>query len=64
MIDISILDFIDPPSSAILDSAAHFLGMDIGATGDKTAIADIAELPDGTLFVSDIAMLHKASYEH
>lgn len=38
--------------------------MDIGSTSDKTAIADIVELPDNTLLVADIAMLHKASYEH
>ena len=38
--------------------------MDIGSTSDKTAIADIVELPDHTLLVSDIVLLHKASYEH
>lgn len=61
MIDVSLLEFDDVPENA--DSLPHWLGMDVGSTSDRTAIVDLIELPDRTLFVKDITMLNKAAYE-
>ena len=61
MIDVNLLEFMDVPAGA--DSLPHWMGMDVGSTSDRTAIADVVELPDKTLLVKDITMMHKASYE-
>lgn len=59
MIDTSILEFVDVPEGL----QHYWLGMDIGSTSDRTAIADLAELPDKSLLITDLTLLHKADYE-
>ena len=61
MIDDSLLEFDDVPENA--DSLPHWLGVDVGSVSDRTAIVDLIELPNRTLFVKDITMLNKATYE-
>lgn len=60
MIDTDLLEFADPE---VKDSFPHWLGFDVGSTSDRSALVDLVELPDRTLFVRDVAVLHKASYE-
>lgn len=62
LVDISLLDFIDPPEQ--LDGRPTWLGFDVGSTSDRSALVDLVELTDGTLFVREATMMHKASYEH
>lgn len=59
LIDTRVLDFIEADQKPI----AKWMGMDVGSTSDRTAVVTLAELPDHTFFVEDVAMLHKASYE-
>lgn len=59
-LDTSLLEFAPEPRSAV---RACFMGMDVGATGDRTAIADVAELDDGSFFVRDVTVLNKADYQ-
>lgn len=40
------------------------MGFDVGGSGDKSAIATALELEDGTFFIEDIAIMHKAEYTH
>lgn len=58
-IDTTLLEFSEEPRAKVV---ASFMGADIGSTGDRTAIADIAELEDGSYFVRDVTVLHKAEY--
>lgn len=60
-IDLSFLEYSEEPKAA---KRAKFMGFDIGGSGDRSAIATVAELADGTFFVEDIAMMHKAEYAH
>ena len=60
-IDLQLLEFSEEPKTA---KRAKFMGFDVGSSGDKSAIATVAELADGTFFVEDIAMMHKAEYAH
>ena len=60
-IDLQLLEFSEEPKAA---KRAKFMGFDVGGNGDKSAIATVAELVDGTFFVEDIAMMHKAEYAH
>lgn len=62
LVDTSLLDFIDPPEQ--LDGRPTWLGFDVASSSDKSALVDLVELSDGTLFVRDATMMHKASYEH
>ena len=62
LVDISLLDFIDPPEQ--LDGRPTWLGLDVGSTSDRSALVNLVELEDGTLFVREATMMHKASYEH
>lgn len=59
MLDLDLLEFADPPE----DTAAHFVGVDIGATNDRTAIVDIIQRKNNHFFVNDIVMLHKSDYQ-
>lgn len=61
MIDESLLVFREAETK---DTMPHWCGMDIGAQSDRTAIVDIVELPDRSIYVEDIVVMHKASYEH
>lgn len=61
MIDESLLVFREAETK---DTMPHWCGMDIGAQSDRTAIVDIVELPDKSIYVEDITVMHKASYEH
>lgn len=61
LIDTSLLEFIDPPDN--IEALPHWMGMDVGSTSDRTAIVDLVQLPDDTLFVADATIMHKASYE-
>lgn len=61
MIDESLLVFREAETK---DTMPHWCGMDIGAQSDRTAIVDIVELPDRSIYVEDITVMHKASYEH
>ena len=58
LIDTSLLDFEDRTEKPI----ARWLGMDVGSKSDRTAIVTLAELPDHTFYVEDIAILNKVSY--
>ncbi|MBR3335529.1 MAG: hypothetical protein IKG26_00735 [Bacillus sp. (in: Bacteria)] len=44
------------------DVKTAYLGIDVGSTGDRTAIATILE-HNGTFWLDDICILHKKSYE-
>lgn len=57
-IDTSYLDFVD----SIPTSKQIWLGMDIGSTSDRTAIAEII-LDKGIYYVKDITLLNKAEYQ-
>lgn len=59
LVDTSLLEFCEP-SGAV---TARWMGMDVGSTSDRTAVVTIAELADKTLYVEDVVVLHKASYE-
>lgn len=61
LIDTSLLEFDDPPEN--IDGLPHWMGMDVGSTSDRTAIVDLVQLPDETLFVKDATIMNKASYE-
>lgn len=58
LIDPALLDFNDPDKKPV----ARWCGMDIGSRSDRTAIVTLAQLPDLTYFVEDVAILNKASY--
>ena len=59
MIDLRLLDWYDElPEGA----KTTYLGMDVGSTSDRTALVTLRELLD-TLYVDDIVVMHKASYE-
>ena len=58
LIDTGILDFEDRPEKPV----ARWMGMDVGSRSDRTAIVTLAELPDHTLYVEDVAILNKATY--
>lgn len=58
-LDLDALRFYDElPKGA----STWYLGMDVGSTSDRTAIASVADV-NGTLCLDDVAMMHKASYE-
>lgn len=58
-IDLNSLQWYDElPASTV-----WYLGMDVGSTSDRTALASIADV-NGVLHLDDITVLHKASYEH
>lgn len=58
MIDISILDFYDECPA----TNTTYLGMDVGSTSDRSALVTLREA-SGVLYVDDIVVMHKASYE-
>lgn len=58
-IDPELLVFEDQPR---LKVRARFCGYDVGGTGDRTAIATIDELEDGSYFLEDIVILQKTPY--
>ena len=58
-IDCSLLQFADAPAAKVV---ARHMGMDVGSTGDRTAVATVDELADGTFFVEDIAVMRNAEY--
>lgn len=58
LIDPNILTFDDPTEKPV----ARWCGMDIGSRSDRTAIVTLAQLPDQTYFVEDVAILNKATY--
>lgn len=60
LIDTNLLEFCEPSEAVI----GRWMGMDVGSTSDRTAVVTLAELADHTLYVEDIVMLYKASYEH
>lgn len=59
-IDTSLLQFADAPQAGV---KAKYMGYDVGGSGDRTAIATVLQLADGTYFVEDVAMMHKAEYQ-
>lgn len=61
LLDTDVLIFED---TEVKESYPHWCGVDIGSSNDNTAIVDLVQLPDQTLFVKDITMMHKATYEH
>lgn len=58
MIDISILDFYDECPA----TNTTYLGFDVGSTSDRSALVTLREA-SGVLYVDDIVVMHKASYE-
>ena len=61
MLDVDALDFVELSTK---DGLPHWMGFDVGSTSDRSAIVDLVQMPDGCLFVEDIAVMRKASYEH
>lgn len=59
MIDLSLLDYYDSDVKLVGNS---YLGFDVGSTGDRSAIVTIVD-NGGILYVDDIVIMHKASYE-
>ena len=59
MIDINLLQFMPREQ---MPRNKNVVGMDIGSTSDRTAIA-IVSIDKDILYVYDIVILHKASYE-
>lgn len=59
MIDTALLQFM--PNDQ-MPKSKNVVGMDIGSTSDRTAIA-IVSIDKDIFYVYDIAILHKASYE-
>lgn len=51
--------FEDEPKSK---PRARYCGYDVGGSGDRTAIATVDELEDGTYFLEDIVVLRKTPY--
>ena len=58
-IDPELLVFADKPSGKVV---GRFCGYDVGGTGDRTAIATIDELEDGSYFLADVVVLQKTPY--
>ncbi|WP_407450919.1 terminase large subunit domain-containing protein [Fibrobacter sp.] len=58
-IDTSILQFSD----SIPKSNVRYAGMDVGGTGDRTAVATVSLCKD-VYYVEDIAVLRKAEYQY
>lgn len=58
MIDISILEFYDECPA----TNTTYLGFDVGSVGDRSALVTLREA-SGVLYVDDIVVMHKASYE-
>ena len=54
-----MLVFADKPNAKV---RAKYCGYDVGGSGDRTAIATIDELEDGTYFLEDIVVLQKTPY--
>ena len=59
MLDTDLLEFSD---TTPYNCSCRFCGVDIGAVGDRTAIVDVMQLDDGSYFIDEITMLHKADY--
>lgn len=59
MLDTDLLEFSDTTPQKC---SCRFCGVDIGAVGDRTAIVDAMQLDDGSYFIDEITMLHKADY--
>lgn len=58
-IDSELLVFSEKPEVKV---RAKYCGYDVGGTGDRTAIATVCELEDGTYFLEDIVILKKTPY--
>ena len=59
MLDPSLLVFEERKNCS---GVASFAGVDVGATSDRTAIADVVQTGESEYFVKDIVMMHKADY--
>lgn len=59
MVDLNLLETYEELPH---DVKTAYLGIDVGSTGDRTAIATILE-HNGTFWLDDICILHKKSYE-
>lgn len=59
-IDLSLLDWYEQLPEGCTTS---WLGVDIGHTSDRTAAVTLREC-SGIVYVDDIVVMHKASYEH
>ena len=57
--DLNLIDYVDSVPEGV---TARWLGMDVGSTGDRTAIVTIAQTGD-VFYLEDITVLRKASYE-
>jgi hypothetical protein len=57
--DLNLIDYVDSVPEGI---TARWLGMDVGSTGDRTAIVTLAQAGD-VFYLEDITVLRKASYE-
>ena len=58
-LDCSLLEFADAPRAKVV---SRHMGMDVGSTGDRTAVATVDELEDGSFFVEDVAVMKNAEY--
>lgn len=59
LVDIRLLEFYDELPKG---TRVPYLGVDIGSTSDRTAFVT-AYIIDGIIYIDDIIVLHKASYE-
>lgn len=59
MVDIRLLEFYDELPKG---TRVPYLGVDIGSTSDRTAFVT-AYIIDNIIYIDDIIVLHKASYE-
>lgn len=59
MVDVGLLDFAEKLPG---EPAARWLGMDVGSVSDRTAFVTLA-LCGEDLFVEDVTVMNKASYE-
>ena len=58
-IDLSLIDYFDELPA---EAKTRYLGMDVGSTSDRTAIATLAQAGD-VLYLEDVIVMHRASYE-
>lgn len=55
----SLIDYYDELPQ---EAKTRYFGMDVGSTSDRTAIVTLSQAKD-ILWLEDIVIMHKASYE-
>ena len=57
------MNLIDYYDTLPQEAKTRYFGMDVGSTSDRTAIVTLSKVKD-TLFLEDIVIMHKASYQN